>query len=67
MSQNELETEKMPKKERSRVVKILHEFNAITEEDLIWDKLLKEHPEPMREMADWALKSLKAGKVKSFP
>ena len=55
--------ETIAKEDRKYVLEKLRDIIADVDEEEKWDKLLREHPGPMREMAREALKEHRAGKT----
>lgn len=56
--------EELPENRRKPVVEKLRELAFAEAEDEKWEKLLSEHPEPILQMAQAALKEKKAGLTK---
>jgi len=56
--------EDLPENRRRSVVNKLREIAFAETEDEKWEKLLTEHPEPMLQMAEEALKERQAGRTK---
>jgi len=56
--------EDLPENRRKSVVEKLREIAFAETEDEKWDRLLEEHPEPMLQMAEAALKEHKVGLTK---